>query len=387
MACTLLFRIIMYTGICPIYNYFLSTCSKKQSRKASTLFLPSPCLFGILTRYAILVKIDRFDLTGGAQMRTFLKDKTLIFNEFRDEVFSHYPQAVIEEAVARLLVEIKGIKKIPYETITTTLLGVLSKTETYNVMTTLMELQKKVKHDSELLASMKDPAYNVHRTIAMSICGLYGSGAASLFGFMDCKFRFFFPTKRPKSFISKGICAIVASTASVIISENVKVDYSQRNLALLAERGVQLEDMVEILDQLQRPYNPDMERSLCEEHIVAVLRKQQTFHALQLAIKIDTAVEAGEFNPQYNHIVGQDEGLFGVDESIATAVPLMYGTIALTNFGYLDKEKIGIIKDLDSDHSEGKCNTFIDDMVCGIVAAACGRLAHNNIPTYSKPLK
>jgi phosphatidylglycerophosphatase A len=320
-------------------------------------------------------------------MRTFLKEKANIFNEFREEVFSHYSQAVIEDAVARLLVEIKGIKKIPYETITTTLLGVLSKTETYNVMSTLMELQKKVKHDSELLASMKDPAYNVHRTIAMSICGLYGSGAISLFGFMDCKFRFFFPNKRPKSFISKGICAIVASTASSIISENVKEDYTARNLALFESRGVALEDMVDILDQLQRPYNPDMERSLCEEHVLAVLRKQQTFHALQLAIKIDTAVEAGEFNPQYNHIVGQDEGLFGVDESIATAVPLMYGTIALTNFGYLDKEKIGIIKDLDSDHSEGKCNTFIDDMVCGVVAAACGRLAHNNIPTYSKPLK
>jgi phosphatidylglycerophosphatase A len=320
-------------------------------------------------------------------MRTFLKEKTLIFNEFREEVFSHYPQAVIEEAVARLLVEIKGIKKIPTDLITTTLLGVLSKTETFNVMSTLMELQKKVKHDAELLASMKDPAYNVHRTIAMSICGLYGSGAISLFGFIDCKFRFFFPTKRPKSFISKGICAIVASTASVIISDSVKMDYSKRNLQMLEARGVLLDDMVEILDQLQRPYNPDMPRSLCEEHILAVLRKQQTFHALQLAIKIDTAVEAKEFNPQYNHIVGMDEGLFGVDESIATAVPLMYGTIALTNFGYLDKAKIGIIEELDSDHTDGKCNTFIDDMVCGIVAAACGRLAHNHTPTYSKPLK
>ncbi|UJF32044.1 phosphatidylglycerophosphatase A family protein [Paenibacillus hexagrammi] len=244
-----------------------------------------------------------------------------------------------------------------------------------------------MKHDSELLASMKDPSYNVHRTIAMSICGLYGSGAISLFGFVDCKFRFFFPTKRPKSFISKGICAIVASVASVVISDNVKEDYTKKNLDLLLSRGVQLEDMVDILDQLQRPYNPDMERSLCEEHILAVLRKQQTFHAIQMGVKIDTAVENKEFSEQYNHIVGRDEGLFGVDESIATAVPLMYGTIALTNFGYLDKEKIGIIKELDSDHGEGKCNTFIDDIVCGIVAAACGRLAHNNTPTFSKPVK
>jgi len=318
-------------------------------------------------------------------MRTFLKEKSLVLNEMRDEVFHHFPQADIETAIARLLVEVKGIKKIPHDLIAETLLGVLSKTETYNVMTTLLELDKKVKHDSELLASMKDSAYNLHRTIAMSICGMYGSGASSLFGFVDCKFRFFFPTKRPKSFLSKGICALVASTASVVISEKVKDDYTQRNLALLASRGVTLDDIVDIVDMLQRPYSPDLDRKVCEHHVLAVLRKQQTFHAVQLAIKIDAGVEHNEFSKQYNHIVGSDEGLFGVDESIATAIPLMYGTIALTNFGYLDKAKIGIIKELDSDHTGGKCNTFVDDLVCGLVAAACGRLAHNSISTYNKP--
>jgi phosphatidylglycerophosphatase A len=320
-------------------------------------------------------------------MRTFLKEKSLIFSEFREELFRHYPQSVIEEAIARLLVEVKGIKKIHSEPITDALMDVLSKTETYNVMTTLLELEKKAKHDSELLASMKDASYNVHRTIAMSICGLYGSGAISLFGFVDCKFRFFFPNKRPKSFISKGICAIVASAAGAVISENIKEDCTQANLELLKSRGVELEDIVDILDHLQRPYNPDMERQLCVDNVLAVLRKQQTFHAIQLAIKMDTAVEAGECSEQYTHTVGHDEGLFGVDESVATAIPLMYGTIAITNFGFLDKAKIGIIADLDSDHTGGKCNTFIDDIVCGIAAAACGRLAHNNTPQYSKPLK
>ncbi|MBP1993288.1 phosphatidylglycerophosphatase A family protein [Paenibacillus eucommiae] len=320
-------------------------------------------------------------------MKTFLQEKALVLNEMREEVFRSYPQADIENAIIRLLVEVKGIKKIPKELITNTLLGVLSKTETYNVMSTLLELEKKIKTDHELHASMKDPAYNVHRTIAMSICGIYGSGASSLFGFVDCKFRFFFPTKHPKSFVSKGICAIVASAASVVISENVKEDYTELNLKLLASRGVELDDLVDIVDGLQRPYSPDMERSVCVTHTLAVLRKQQTYHAIQLAIKIDEGVEKEEFSKQYNHIVGLDEGLFGVDESIATAISLMYGTIALTNFGYLDKAKLGIIKDLDSDHSEGKCNTFIDDIVCGIVSAACGRLAHNNISTYNKPLE
>jgi|GEM_PF-187089 len=319
-------------------------------------------------------------------MKTFLKEKSLVLKEMRDEVFHHFPQSDIETAVARLLVEVKGIRKIPHELIAETLLGVLGKTETYNVMMTLLEMDKKVRHDQELLSSMKDSAYNLHRTIAMSICGMYGSGASSLFGFVDCKFRFFFPHKRPKSFLSKGICALVASTASVVISEKVKVDYTERNLSLLASRGVAVEDIVDIVDMLQRPYNPDLDRKLCEHHVLAVLRKQQTFHAVQLAIKIDEGVEKKEFNQQYNHIVGSDEGLFGVDESIATAIPLMYGTIALTNFGYLDKAKIGIIKELDSDHTEDKCNTFIDDLVCGLVAAACGRLAHNTVSPLNKPL-
>lgn len=324
---------------------------------------------------------------GGSSMRTFLKEKSLIFNELREEVFQHFPQTQIEEAIARLLVEVKGIKKIPYESITEHLLSVLSKTETYNVLTTLLELDKKVKHDSELLTSMKDSSYNVHRTIAMSICNMYGSGATSLFGFVDCKFRFFFPHKRPKSFLSKGICAIVASTASVVISDKVKENYTQRNLELLSSRGVELADIVEIVDQLQRPYNPDLDIKLCEDNVLAVLKKQQTYHAIQIAVKIDMGVEQNEFSKQYNHTVGNDEGLFGVDESVATAISLMYGTIALTNFGYLDKNKNGVILKLDSDETDGKCNTFIDDIVCGIVSAACGRLAHNNTPKFSKPVK
>lgn len=320
-------------------------------------------------------------------MKSLLKEKSAAFQDLHEEIFQHFPQATFEDAVSRLLIEVKNIKKIPHDLITDSLFSVLNKTETFNVMTTLLELEKKIKHDSELHESMKDPNFNLHRTIALSICGMYGSGANSLFGFLDCKFRFFFPNKRPKSFLSKGICAIVASTASVVISNNVKKDYTETNLELLSSRGVDLDEIVDIVDQLQRPYNPDLDRKLSEENVLAVLRKQQTFHAIQLAIKIDAGVEKKEFVEQFNHTVGSDEGLFGVDESVATAIPLMYGTIALTNFGYLDKNKNGIILKLDSDHRNGKCNTFIDDIVCGIVSAACGRLAHNNPPKFNKPVK
>ena len=54
---------------------------------------------------------------------------------------------------------------------------------------------------------------------------------------------------------------------------------------------------------------------------------------------------------------------------------LGYGSIAVTTFGHLDKNKLGIIRDLDT-KKEDKVNTFLDDIVASIAASAASRLAH-----------
>jgi len=53
----------------------------------------------------------------------------------------------------------------------------------------------------------------------------------------------------------------------------------------------------------------------------------------------------------------------------------IYGTIGVTNYGYVDKVKEGIIKQLDTDKS-GVVNTFIDDVVGAIAAAVAAKIAH-----------
>jgi phosphatidylglycerophosphatase A len=53
----------------------------------------------------------------------------------------------------------------------------------------------------------------------------------------------------------------------------------------------------------------------------------------------------------------------------------VYGSIGLTNFGFLDKEKFGIIKKLD-EHEGEEVHTFMDDIVCALAAAAASRIAH-----------
>jgi phosphatidylglycerophosphatase A len=320
-------------------------------------------------------------------MKTFLKDKSILFQELREQIFTEYPQADLEDAVIRLLMEVKDLRRVSRIQITDCLMEILNKTETYNVMTSILELENHLEQDEQLSELVRDPSFNVHRTIAMSICGMYGTGAISFFGFIDCKYRFFFPMKHPKSFLSKGICAIVASTASLVVDERTKENFVDRNIELLASRGVSFDEVVEIVDMLQRPYNPTLDIQIVRDNVIAVLRKHHTYHAIVMAVKMDVAVEQQLFSEQYNYTVGQDEGLFGVDESVATAISLCYGTIALTNFGYLDKLKPGVISRLDSDHEAGRCNTFMDDIICGIASAACGRLAHNNPPQFSKPVK
>ena len=68
--------------------------------------------------------------------------------------------------------------------------------------------------------------------------------------------------------------------------------------------------------------------------------------------------------------------MFGIDEILALSIVNLYGSIGFTNYGYIDKVKPGIVKNLDS-QVDSHCNTFLDDLVGAVAAAAAGKLAHN----------
>jgi phosphatidylglycerophosphatase A len=50
--------------------------------------------------------------------------------------------------------------------------------------------------------------------------------------------------------------------------------------------------------------------------------------------------------------------------------------IGLTSFGYLDKKKMGIIRELNN--HDTSIHVFLDDLVAGVAAAASARIAHQN---------
>ena len=93
-------------------------------------------------------------------------------------------------------------------------------------------------------------------------------------------------------------------------------------------------------------------------------------------IELDKLTEQNKLSQPLQRIVANDESLYGIDEILAFSIVNLYGSIGFTNYGYLDKVKPGIIKKLDSKEG-GHCNTFLDDLVGAVAAAAAGKLAHN----------
>lgn len=146
---------------------------------------------------------------------------------------------------------------------------------------------------------------------------------------------------------------------------------------LLKERGVKLENIAELVYYLQSSYHDDLKMEECLHNVDRVLTKREVQNAVLTGIQLDILAEKKQLLEPLQTTIETDEGLYGVDEIIALSIVNVYGSIGLTNYGYIDKQKPGILKRL-NDKSTGEVHTFLDDIVGAIAAAASSRLAHSN---------
>lgn len=152
-------------------------------------------------------------------------------------------------------------------------------------------------------------------------------------------------------------------------------DVRKAALTKLQQRGITIHDIAEIVYNMQVPFTTDLAMEPCLESVQAVLEKREIQHAILVGIELDILAEQNKLSEPLQSIVVSDEGLFGCDETLALGSVFGYGSIAVTTFGFLDKQKSGIIKKLDT--KEGaQVHTFLDDIVCSIAASASSRLAH-----------
>lgn len=143
----------------------------------------------------------------------------------------------------------------------------------------------------------------------------------------------------------------------------------------IKERGVEIQDIADLVYYLQNKYHENLKMEDCIANVERVLSKREVQNAILTGIQLDILAEKGLLEEPLQGIIGSDESLYGVDEILALSIVNVYGSIGFTNYGYIDKQKPGILAHL-NDKTTGECHTFLDDIVGAIAAAASSRLAH-----------
>ncbi|GAA4723036.1 phosphatidylglycerophosphatase A [Brevibacillus fulvus] len=159
----------------------------------------------------------------------------------------------------------------------------------------------------------------------------------------------------------------------------------EKAIEMLKQRGVKLEEIAEIVYFLQKDYIPDLTTDKCIESIRSVLQKREVQNALLTGIQLDILAENSQLFTPLQEMVETDESLYGIDEVLSMSIVNLYGSIGYTNFGYVDKIKHGVLARL-NDKRNG-VNTFLDDLVGAIAAAASSRLAHRHRQEEEEKLK
>lgn len=145
---------------------------------------------------------------------------------------------------------------------------------------------------------------------------------------------------------------------------------------LLSDRGVQLGDIADCVMFLQKQHHPEITHEYVVKTVESVLAKREVQHAILTGISLDILAEQHLIpDADFNAILLEDYSLYGLDEVLAYGIVNLYGSIALTNFGYIDRIKPGIIGRLNSEKNQ--CNTYLDDIVGAVAASAASRIAHN----------
>ncbi len=144
----------------------------------------------------------------------------------------------------------------------------------------------------------------------------------------------------------------------------------------LTERGVEKHHIAELVLFLQKDYFPNLTIEECIHNVDMVLTKREVQNAVLTGIQLDILAEEGKLLPPLQEMIENDEGLYGCDEILALSIVNVYGSIGMTNFGYVDKLKPGILKELNLKGGP-RCHTFLDDIVGAIAASASSRIAHN----------
>lgn len=143
----------------------------------------------------------------------------------------------------------------------------------------------------------------------------------------------------------------------------------------LRKRGITAYSIGEIAYEMQHDYLPDYEISDFAEQFSEVLKKREVLNLLAFAFELDNLANKRMFSEPIQNIIENDAGFWQIDEILASSLAQLFGMLAITNYGYLDKNKVGIARRLDEEDS---ITVFSDDIVSALASAVIGRCGHGS---------
>lgn len=139
----------------------------------------------------------------------------------------------------------------------------------------------------------------------------------------------------------------------------------------LKKRNINSHTVGEAAYQLQHQYLPELTIADFGYQLNEILKKREVLNTLALGFEIDNLATEKKLSEPLQTIIENDLGIFGLDELLAMNISQLYGSLSVSNFGFADKIKVGIAKDLDTDESH--VQTFSDDLFSALVSAVIGR--------------
>ncbi len=144
----------------------------------------------------------------------------------------------------------------------------------------------------------------------------------------------------------------------------------------LHKRNINNETIGEIAYDMQHQYLPHLTVEDFGAQLDEVLKKREVLNILATGFALDNLAQDGLLPEPLQSIVANDSGVFGVDEGLSLSLSQLYGSIAVTNYGFTDKDKPGIAAQLDN--SNGQVNTFADDLALALASAVIGRCGNGS---------
>ena len=147
-------------------------------------------------------------------------------------------------------------------------------------------------------------------------------------------------------------------------------------LSKLKQRGVDLEDICAKAIEEQSKHGVEASMADARKCLINLLHKREILNVIMTGIYLDEQAEKDLIDGPLQDIVASDAPSLGLDESFAFVITSLFGSIAGTNFGFLDVNKTGKAKELDN--SKGHVNTFLDDIFSALVSSLEAKLAHES---------